>query len=162
MRFTKKMHEKYMQMAIDEARRGIRLGHGGPFGAVIVRKEDGKVISKAHNTVLKDSNPTRHAEINAIGKAAKRYGIDLSGFVIYSSVEPCPMCLSAIHWARIKTIIYGAGMEISKRYGYNEIDLKDEEMIKIAHMKIKLIKGVLKDKAEELFKEVASLTKVRY
>ena len=162
MRFTKKMHEKYMQIAVNEAKKGIERGDGGPFGAVIVNRKTGEILAKAHNTVLKDSNPTHHAEINAIGKAAKRYGIDLSDTIIYSTVEPCPMCLSAIHWAKIPTVVFGTEMSVPKKYGYNEIKLTDKEFIKKAKLKIKLIPGILKDKCYELFVELSKLTKVRY
>jgi len=95
-----------MRLALEEARIGIENDDGGPFGAVIVR--DGKVISKAHNEVLKRNDPTAHAEILAIREASsilERF--DLSTCEIYSTSEPCPMCFSAIFWARIKRLVYG-------------------------------------------------------
>lgn len=153
MKFTKKEHEKYMHVALKEADRGVSKGEGGPFGAVIVRKSDGKILAKAHNTVLKDSNPTHHAEINTISKASKKYGIDLSNTIIYSTVEPCPMCLSAIHWAKIDTVVYGTDIHFSKKYGFNEINLSDKKYNKIAGLKIKLIPDILKDESEKLFKK---------
>ena len=96
---------KYMNMAIKEARKGINAGHGGPFGAVIVK--DGIVISKGHNTVLKDNDPTCHGEMQAIRKACKKlHTFDLSGCEIYTTGEPCPMCMAAIYWARPKAVYF--------------------------------------------------------
>ena len=146
-----------MRIALNEATYGIMNNEGGPFGAVIVRNSDGKIIAKAHNTVLKDSNPTHHAEINAIGKAAKKEGIDLSGTIIYSTVEPCPMCLAAIHWAKINTVIYGTTISTSKAYGFNEINLTDKKFNKIANLKMELVPGILKDEAENLFQRLRRL-----
>ena len=151
-----------MSIAIGEARKGILKSEGGPFGAVIVRRSDGKILSKAHNTVLKQSDPTRHAEINAISKASKKYGIDLSDTIIYSTVEPCLMCLSAIHWAKIPVVVYGTDIKTSKKYGYNEIRLSDRELIRLSGIKIKLVSGILKTECDALFRELSKLTKVRY
>ena len=98
----------YMEMAIREARKNLRTLGGGPFGACVVR--DGAVLAVARNTVLRN-DATAHAEINAIRKACRRLGThDLSGSVIYSTTEPCPMCFSAVHWARIGTIVYGTNI----------------------------------------------------
>ncbi|WMW22715.1 nucleoside deaminase [Methanolobus mangrovi] len=97
----------FMQMAIDEARHGIKHNHGGPFGAIVVK--DGKVLSKTHNEVLKNNDPTAHAEVLAIRQASEILErFDLSDCEIYTSSEPCPMCLAAIYWARIKTVYYGS------------------------------------------------------
>ncbi|MEZ5334004.1 MAG: nucleoside deaminase [Methanolobus sp.] len=93
-----------MQVAIDEAREGMKQNHGGPFGAIIVK--NGKIISRAHNEVLKTNDPTAHAEVLAIRRASsilKKF--DLSDCEIYTSSQPCPMCLAAIYWARIKNSI---------------------------------------------------------
>ena len=95
-----------MKMAIEEARSGFNRDHGGPFGAIIVR--DGELIAKAHNEVLKANDPTAHAEILAIRKACAHFkNYDLSDCEIYSTSEPCPMCFSAIHWSRLKTLYFG-------------------------------------------------------
>lgn len=84
----------------------MRGNEGGPFGAVIVL--DGQVIAQGHNEVLKTNDPTAHAEITVIRRAAARLGrFDLSGCELYTSCEPCPMCLSAIYWSRISTVYYG-------------------------------------------------------
>jgi guanine deaminase len=99
-------NKKFMDLACKEALRGMNNNEGGPFGAVIVK--DGEVIAKAHNRVIKTNDPTAHAEIVAIRKASKKLGrFDLSDCQIYSTCEPCPMCLAAIHWAKMKTLYYG-------------------------------------------------------
>ena len=91
---------KFMKMAINEAKKGINNNHGGPFGAVIVK--DGVVVGKGHNQVIKNNDPTCHGEMMAIHKACKKLGtFDLSGCEIYTTGEPCRMCLSAILWANI-------------------------------------------------------------
>jgi guanine deaminase len=111
---------KFMNEAVKEARKGVNKGDGGPFGAVIVK--NGKVISKAHNQVLKTNDPTAHAEIQAIRKASKKLSrFDLSDCEIYSSSEPCPMCFAAIHWAKMKKLYYGCG-----RHDAANIDFDDE------------------------------------
>ncbi|MBQ9011888.1 MAG: nucleoside deaminase [Bacilli bacterium] len=93
--------------------------NGGPFGAVIVK--DGKIIAKAHNTVLKDQDATAHAEINAIRKASKVLNThDLTGCEIYTTCYPCPMCLSACIWANIKTIYYGNTKEDAEKLNFRD------------------------------------------
>ena len=94
-----------MKLAIDEAREGIRHDHGGPFGVVIVK--DGVVLSKEHTTVLRDQDSTCHAEIQAIREASKKiHSFDLSGCILFSTGKPCPMCSSAIKWAKISQVYY--------------------------------------------------------
>lgn len=116
-----------MQTAIDEAWHGMDHNHGGPFGAVIVK--DGEIISRAHNDVLRTNDPTAHAEILAIRQAS---GIldrfNLSDCEIYTTSEPCPMCLAAIYWARIRTVYFGSGKEDVARIGFD--DSRFYELIK--------------------------------
>jgi guanine deaminase len=110
---------RWMKIAYDEATNGMLSNDGGPFGAVIVKDE--KIIASAHNEVLKTNDPTAHAEILAIREASKKLGsFDLSGCVIYTTCMPCPMCLGAIFWARIKTVYYGATTEDAKRGGFDD------------------------------------------
>src|SRR5687768_18131568 len=100
--------ERYMRMAIDKCREGIASGQS-PFGACIVK--DGQVIALEHNVVWETTDITAHAEVTAIRAACRNIDdIDLTGSVIYSTTEPCPMCFSASHWARIGTIVYGASI----------------------------------------------------
>ena len=109
----------YMKAAIAEARKGIRAGHGGPFGAVIVK--DGVIIAKGHNQVVKNNDPTCHGEIMAIHKACKVLGtFDLKGCEIYTTGEPCPMCLSAILWANIDKIYYGCNIDDTELIGFRD------------------------------------------
>lgn len=124
-----------MQIAIDEARHGMEQDHGGPFGAVIVKV--GKVVSSAHNEVLISNDPTAHAEILAIRQASAILGrFDLSDCEIYTSSQPCPMCLAAIYWARITTVYYGSdkddvaavGFDDSLFYSYIKGELQDPGM----------------------------------
>ena len=108
-----------MKLGCKEAFEGIRLKEGGPFGAVIVK--DGKVVASAHNQVLLTQDPTAHAEIQAIRKASNILGrFDLSDCEIYSTCEPCPMCFSAIHWAKIKKLYYGCTAEDAKNIGFDD------------------------------------------
>jgi guanine deaminase len=123
-----------MSIAIESAINGICKGHGGPFGAVVVK--DDQVISKAHNEVLKTNDPTMHAEINAIRKASKKLAsFDLSNCILYTSCMPCPMCLGAIKWANIKTVYYGA-----KSKDADEIGFRDE--VFYGELNIEKIRGL--------------------
>lgn len=109
----------YMQTAIEEAEKSVDRREGGPFGAVIVK--DGHILSKGHNQVVKNHDPTAHAEIQAIREASQRLGsFDLSGCTIYTTSEPCPMCYSAIHWARIDKIYYGCTRQDAAEIGFDD------------------------------------------
>ena len=106
-------------MALNEARKGIKAGHGGPFGAVIVK--DGVVVAKGHNQVVKNNDPTCHGEIMAIHKACKKLGtFDLSGCEIYTTGEPCPMCMAAILWANIEKVFYGCNILDTEEIGFRD------------------------------------------
>lgn len=110
---------EYMDVAIDLSDDNFDKNYGGPFGACIVK--DGKIIGKGINRVLKDNDPTAHAEIIAIRNACKHIGsYDLSGCELYTSCYPCPMCLSAIIWANIKTIYYGNSKEDAADIGFRD------------------------------------------
>ncbi|MDR2117163.1 MAG: nucleoside deaminase [Planctomycetaceae bacterium] len=110
---------KYMQLAYDAAKEGMNKNLGGPFGAVIVRK--GEVIAVAHNEVLGTNDPTAHAEIVAIRRATAKLGrFNISDCEIYSTSEPCPMCLAAIHWAGIRKLYFGADRHDSTIGGFDD------------------------------------------
>ena len=110
---------KWMQIAYNEATDGMLKNDGGPFGAVIIK--DNKIISQAHNKVLKSHDPTAHAEVNAIRKASKTLGsFDLSGCTLYTTCKPCPMCLGAIFWSRIQTVYFGATESDAARGGFDD------------------------------------------
>ena len=118
-------HEAFLKLAIEEAFKGMRAGDGGPFGAVIVK--DGKIIGKGHNTVLKSHDPTAHAEVNAIRSACGQMkDHHLTGAVIYTNFEPCPMCLSAIYWANIRKLYYCAGRDVAEKIGFMDHHLYGE------------------------------------
>lgn len=100
-------HTYFLQEAIKEAHKGMRAGKGGPFGAVIVK--NGKIIARGCNCVTSTNDPTCHAEIDAIRKAcAKLKNFELKDCIIYSSCEPCPMCLGAIYWTRPQALYFAA------------------------------------------------------
>ncbi len=110
---------KWMKIAYNEALQGMLCNDGGPFGAVIVK--DGVVVAVAHNEVLKSKDPTAHAELSVIRKASKKLGsFDLSDTVLYTTCMPCPMCLGAIFWARIKTVYYGATADDAAKAGFDD------------------------------------------
>ena len=111
---------EFMKIANDNAKNGIEKKEGGPFGAVIVDK-DGNIISNGNNKVLKNNDPTAHAEVIAIREACKKLNTyDLSDYILYTSCQPCPMCLSAAIWANIKTIYYGCTKEDANNIGFRD------------------------------------------
>jgi len=112
-------HDKYMRLAVESALEGVKKAEGGPFGACIA--ESGKVISVAHNTVLKEGDPTCHAEMNAIRAAVRVKGSHiLDKCTLYTTAEPCPMCMGAIYWARIPTVYIGADRECAAEFGFDD------------------------------------------
>lgn len=123
-------NNQFMRKAIALSIENIKNG-GGPFGAVIVK--DGKIIATGVNRVTANTDPTAHAEVNAIREASKKLGtFDLAGCDIYTSCEPCPMCLGAVYWARMDKLYYGNTKTDAKEIGfddsfiYDEIELKPE------------------------------------
>ena len=110
---------EYMKLALEKAREGMNSGVGGPFGAAVVK--DGEVLAVACNEVLKSHDPTSHAEINAIRQASRRLGThDLSGCELYATGYPCPMCLSAIIWANIKSCYFALDTDEAERIGFRD------------------------------------------
>ena len=138
---------KWMKVAYSEAVQGMLANDGGPFGAVIIKDE--KIISQAHNEVLKTNDPTAHAEINAIRKATNRLAtFNLSGCILYTSCMPCPMCLGAIFWSRIKVVYYGATEDDAARGGFD--DKKFYEVINTKNSDI-ILKQIDAKQNAELF-----------
>lgn len=118
---------QYMQLAIKEALKGIRRGHGGPFGAVLVK--NGEVIASSHNTVLKGHDCTNHAEINVIRKASKKFKREnLSDCEIYTTGQPCKMCMGAINWAKVKTVYYGNTYKDALNMGFDDEKGNNKEL----------------------------------
>ncbi|NQX01771.1 nucleoside deaminase [bacterium] len=109
----------FMQRAIELAREGMNQGAGGPFGAVVVK--DGEIVGEGWNRVLEANDPTAHGEISAIRDACARMGsFSLDGCEIHTTGQPCPMCLGAIHWARITKIYYGFRIEDAAAIGFDD------------------------------------------
>ncbi len=118
--------KEFMELAIREAEEGIRQQHGGPFGSVVVK--DGEVVASGHNCVLKDNDSTCHGEIDAIRKAERKLKTyDLKGCQLYTTSEPCPMCLAAALWADIDKIYYGCTLEDNEKIGFR--DERFDEML---------------------------------
>ena len=110
---------KYMELAVKEARQAMKKGHGGPFGAVIVK--DGEIIASSHNSVIKSNDATAHAEIDAIRKACKKLkSYNLSECEMYTTGQPCKMCLGAINWAKIKTVYFGNTYKDALNMGFDD------------------------------------------
>lgn len=129
--------QEYFEYAIKEANYGVINNEGGPFGAVVVNK-NGKIIGVGHNKVLKNNDPTAHAEVMAIRDACKTLNTyDLTDCKIYSTSEPCPMCLSAIIWSNIKEIYYGTNRREVSKIGfrddliYNILEGKQKDILTI-------------------------------
>jgi len=117
-----------MQRAIDLSKDSVRNG-GGPFGAVIAR--NGEIIAEGSNCVTIDCDPTAHAEVSTIRKAAKKLGtFDLSGCEIFTSCEPCPMCLGAIYWARLDKIYYANDRKDAAEIGFDDDFIYEEFFLK--------------------------------
>lgn len=146
----KKMNDReLMARAIKLSEESVRNG-GGPFGAVIAK--DGKLIAEASNSVTIDCDPTAHAEVSAIRKATKELGtFDLKGCVIYTSCEPCPMCLGAIYWARLDKILYAndrkdaAAIGFDDDFIYKEIELEPDKRNKPSEI-------LMRDEASKAFR----------
>ena len=148
---TNSVHEEFMYIAIKKAEAGMAKGQT-PFGACIVK--DGEVISCEHNIVWDSFDITAHAEITAIrGACLELKKIDLSGAVIYSTCEPCPMCFSACHWAKISMIVYGASIADAQESGFNELNISNNELKQAGKSAIKIVGGVLKTESINLFKQ---------
>jgi len=154
-------HPRFMEQAIALATENVTSGRGGPFGAVIVR--DGQVVATGVNRVTQSNDPTAHAEVVAIREACRKLGTFwLAGCDVYTSCEPCPMCLSAIYWAHVRSIYYGNSAADAARIGFDDSFLYDEIRKPLDQRKIP-IKNMLAEKAWESFAAwEASPFKVKY
>ena len=144
-----------MEMAIEEAKKGILQGHGGPFGCVIVKNDE--IVGKGHNEVLKNNDPTCHGEIMAIHEACKTLNtFDLTGCELYTTGEPCPMCLAAILWANIEKVYYGCNIFDTEKIGF-----RDNKFYKFQNnpsQRQKMIKELDRDQCLKLYDLYNSLT----
>ena len=154
-------HEFFMKMAIELSRSGMENGKGGPFGCVIVK--DGKVIGKGSNSVLLTNDPTAHAEMVAIREACQNLGhFQLDGCDLYTSCEPCPMCLGAIYWSRPSRVFFAntktdaAEIGFDDDFIYKELEIpKENRKIPFEHISqpdaIKVFKEWLSKENKELY-----------
>lgn len=147
------MKNEFIERAIDLSREHMNLGHGGPFGAVIVK--EGKVISEGWNRVTSINDPTAHAEIDAIRKACQTLNsFELQGCEIFTSCEPCPMCLSAIYWSRLDRIYFANTREDAAKIDFDDEFLYSEITKKLAERKIPTIQ-LSNERALKVFEEWA-------
>ncbi len=137
--------EDFMRLALTEAKKG-----DAPYGAVIVK--NGEIVVVAHNTVKRDSDPSAHAEINAIRiLTAKLNNPSLEGYSIYTTGEPCPMCATACVWTGISEIVYGASIEDLISVNQSQINISCEEVIAKSFRNIQVTKGILREECLKLF-----------
>lgn len=151
--------ESFMQTAYEEAFHGVNHNHGGPFGAVIV--VDGKIIGRGHNRVLESKDPTAHAEINAIRDASQNLQhFHLEGSEIYTTCEPCPMCMSAIYWAKIEKVYYCLDRFDAEKIGFGDNHIYKElsktptqrmiEFKQVENVNVQSLVGVWQNKNDRL------------
>jgi len=150
-----------MKLAVKEAEKAVIYNEGGPFGAVIVKNN--KILVQAHNQVIKNQDATCHAEIQAIRLASKKLKrFNLSDCILYTSCEPCPMCFSAIYWAKIKTIYYGCTKSDADKLGFGDKKIYEvlEKKTRDRHLKEQQLDREECLKPFKLWKEKKN--KVRY
>jgi tRNA(Arg) A34 adenosine deaminase TadA len=140
-----------MQLAIDKCRQGIAAGQS-PFGCAIARDE--RLLSCEHNVVLRATDITAHAEVTAIRAGCRAVGdIFLAGAIVATTCEPCPMCMAALHWARVDTVYYGATIADAEAVGFNELYLPAGELLRLGGSRVRLVGDVLADECRSLFAE---------
>jgi len=143
-------HLHYITRAVELAKQGVLTGKGGPFGAVIVK--DGEIIGEGCNMVTSQNDPTAHAEVVAIRAACKKLkSFQLTDCVIYTSCEPCPMCLGAIYWARPAKLIYACTKADAKAIGFDDQFIYEELDLPIAKRKIETLQEG-REIAQQVFK----------
>lgn len=153
--------EQYMKRAIELSQLNMEKGVGGPFGAVIVK--DGKIIGEGWNKVTSKNDPTAHAEVEAIRQACQNIqNFDLSGCEIYTSCEPCPMCLSAIYWARLNRIYYANTKKDAAKIQFDD-DFIYQEIPKAIETRKIPMKQIMREEAMRVFQMWESKSdKIRY
>jgi guanine deaminase len=140
-----------MRLAIEKARAGIAAGQS-PFGCAIAIGD--RVVAVEHNRVLATTDITAHAEVTAIRSACREMGnIHLAGATVATTCEPCPMCMAALHWARVDTVYYGATIADATGGGFNELHIPATEMVRLGGSSVKLVSGKLQSECAGLFAE---------
>jgi tRNA(Arg) A34 adenosine deaminase TadA len=146
--------EQFMRMAIEKCKAGLAKAQM-PFGAVIVKA--GNVIACEHNVVWATTDITAHAEVTALRAACHLLNtIDLSGCTIYSTTEPCPMCFSACHWAKLDRVVFGTEIKDARAAGFSELPISNLEMKRQGGSRIDIVPGLLREEAMELFRIYAA------
>lgn len=142
--------KQFIKHAISLSENGMQSNAGGPFGAVVVK--NGKIIAEGFNCVTSHNDPTAHAEVVAIRKACEKLNsFQLDDCIIYTSCEPCPMCLGAIYWARPKAVYYACTKEDAAKIGFDDHFIYDEIETDIANRKLKFI-NILREEGQQVFK----------
>jgi len=139
-----------MRLAIKLATENVHSGRGGPFGAVVVR--NGEVVATGVNTVTAVNDPTAHAEVNAIREACRALGtFQLPGCVLYTSCEPCPMCLGAVYWVRLDSVVFGNTCHDAAEVGFDDHFIYEELSVPTHQRKLPMTR-LLPDQAIESFR----------
>ena len=137
-------HEDFMSEAVKAALKGMNNNEGGPFGCIVVK--DGKIIGQGNNKVTSTNDPTAHAEVTAIRDACKNIeSFQLDGCIVYTSCEPCPMCLGAIYWARPKMVFFGCDREDAAAIGFDDQFIYDELERDLGDRHIKIVRLMRKE-----------------
>lgn len=141
----------WMRLAIEQAAKAIETGQT-PFGAVVVR--DNQLVAAGHNEVWQRTDPTAHAEVVALQRAAKELArIDLAGCEMYTTCEPCPMCAAAIHWSNLDRVYYGATIADADQAGFRELRMPIETLYEQGGSKVKVLDGLLTPECAALFQQ---------
>jgi tRNA(Arg) A34 adenosine deaminase TadA len=149
----------FMRQAVECARQGIAAGQM-PIGAVIAL--DGKTLLTAHNTVWLDTDPSAHAEMNGVRRAAKQLGrVRLAGCTVYTTLEPCPMCLTACHWAKVDRIVFGADIADAAAAGFSEMRVPSVDLARLGGSPLQIQGGILVEECRKLFDEWKKSGKAR-
>lgn len=138
-----------MKLAIEACKRGLAVGQS-PFGCAIAIGD--RVVAESHNTVVLTTDITAHAEVNALREGCREVNdIFLTDAIVATTCEPCPMCMSALHWARVGTVYYGATIADADRSGFNELQVPAAELLRMGGSNVKLVGDMLADECRELF-----------
>jgi len=138
-----------MQLAVEACQQGMSKGQS-PFGCAIALGD--RVIAQSHKSVVQTVDITAHAEINALREANQNVGnIFLSQAIVATTCEPCPMCMAALHWARVDTVYYGASIADAEQAGFNELHLSATELLRLGGSQVRLIGDTLADECRQLF-----------
>jgi tRNA(Arg) A34 adenosine deaminase TadA len=155
------LDERFMYLALEQAQRGLYLGHGGPFGALVVRRNE--IIGQGWNQVIHLNDPTAHAEILAIREACQNVrSYRLSDCVLYATCQPCPMCMSAAYWAHIDRLVFAADAEDAAAIGFSDRNI-ELEIAKPLQQRSMPSRQLLRHESLQLFQQwLASDKRIEY